>query len=281
MKIDLHIHSTYSDGEYEPLELLKLGKEKGVTTLAITDHDTLDGSKIAYEDNPYSDLQVIPGIELNAYYPKGQLHILGYGLSFENAQLNALLKEMRYKNMKKLEELIFQVERTFDIAFRPNDIEKLLNQKGNIGRPHFAKLCIEYGYVSSVKEAFKILFNPVQDKVKAKKMNLLDSECLQILHQAGAKVSIAHLNTLKKSDEEIEKYLKSLQKYGLDAIEGYHSSYTQEQMIHYQEIAKRLGLELSGGTDFHGPIVKPNIEIATGKNNNVNIQSLSILQGGI
>lgn len=277
MKIDMHIHSTFSDGELTPLEILNICNKNNISVLSITDHDNFSGTKQAIQTNPYDNITVIPGIELDAYYPKGSLHILGYNFSFNDPKLNNIISQIHEDNVIRLKSLISELKKNFNISFKEEDIEDIFLSDGTVGRPDVAKLCVKYGYTNSVKEAFKVLLNPVKEKVVKKKIELSDYECIKYITDAGGIASIAHPITLKKDIDDLTIYLKKLQSYGLKGIEVYHSTHSKKDTINFINISKKLDLLTSGGSDYHGPIVKPDIHIGSGKNNNLNITNLSIL----
>lgn len=275
--IDLHIHSTYSDGELTPKEILNYCYTNGVTTISITDHENYLGSKEAININPYKDLKVIPGIELEAHYPNGQLHILGYNISFENKELNEITKLKKEDNKKKIISYIQVLYDTYGFKFKDEDIEELLSKECNLGRPHIAYLCVKYGYIPYVKYAFKHVFPKIKDKIVKKQVDLTEKECIDYLLNAGGIVSVAHPKTLKLSNDELFNYLAYLSSLGVSAIEVYHSSMSHDYSLMLSDYADRLGLLKSGGSDFHGKVIKPEIQIATGNKNNLNIDYLNIL----
>jgi predicted metal-dependent phosphoesterase TrpH len=275
--IDLHIHSTFSDGELTPLEVLNVCYKKNISIISITDHDNFSGVRQAIQTNPYSNITVIPGIEIDAYYPKGTLHILGYNISFNNPSLNAVISQIHEDNVTRIKSLISELKKNYNISFKEKDIDDIFLCDGTVGRPDVARLCVKYGYSKSVKDAFKLLLNPLKEKVIKKKLELSDCECIKYITDAGGIASIAHPITLKKNTDDLEIYLKKLQSYGLKSVEVYHSTHSNEDTINFINISKKLNLLTSGGSDYHGPITKPDIQIGSGKNNNLNINNLTIL----
>lgn len=275
--IDLHVHSTFSDGELTPLEILRVCFEKNISVISITDHDNFFGVKQALQTNPYNNITVIPGIEIDAYYPKGTLHILGYNISFNNPSLNAVISQIHEDNVTRIKSLISELKKNYNISFKEKDIDDIFLCDGTVGRPDVARLCVKYGYSKSVKEAFELLLNPLKEKVIKKKLELSDYECIKYITDAGGIASIAHPITLKKNIDDLEIYLRKLQSYGLKAVEAYHSTHSNEDTINLINISKKLNFLTSGGSDYHGPIAKPDIQIGSGKNNNLNITNLTIL----
>ena len=144
-----------------------------------------------------------------------------------------------------------------------------MTSAGTVGRPYIARLLVSYGFVNSVSEAFKSILNPLKKKIANPKFDISAYECIKYIKQAGGITSIAHPITLKKDITSTTRYIENLQKYGLDAIEVFHSSHTQDNRSDFLSIANKLGLLISGGSDFHGINTKPDIQIWSGKNNNL------------
>lgn len=273
MKIDLHSHSTHSDGTLTPSELLNLAKKNNIDVLAITDHDDIEGSKKLIESN-HQGITVYSGIELNAKVPKGQIHILGYNFDLYDEALNKRLKELKENSKSNIMLYIKQLENDFNIFLPKDDIESLLNRDGNIGRPQLALILIKHGYCVTVKEAFEKYLK--DDKVRKEKLWVEKEECISLITNAGGIPVLAHPFTLKLTDEELYEEIKYLVSIGLKGIEIIHSNSTEEQRNYYKKLAKEFNLITTGGTDFHGQEVKPDIELGSGINNNVQVDELTI-----
>lgn len=277
--IDLHVHSIYSDGEHSPLTVLDMCKQKGVSTVAITDHNSMEGSKIAIKENPYEDIKVISGIELGARYnvKGGQLHILGYNFDLENKPFNQITQDIMSENIQRLECLIGLLKTYYNISFKDEDVEKIFESVGNIGRPDVARLCVDYGHCSTVHEAFEKYFNPVDDKLMKRKAELTDKLCIEYIRNAGGIACLAHPIELKKDYDELRSYIATLVSYGLEAIEVYQSKHDDKYSQMLLKLTEEFGLLYSVGSDYHGPIVTPDIEIGSGKDNNLNKDYATIL----
>lgn len=273
MKIDLHSHSTHSDGTLTPSELLNLARKNNIDVLAITDHDDIEGSKKLIESN-HQGITVYSGIELNAKVPKGQMHILGYNFDLYDESLNKRLKELKENSKSNIMLYIKQLENDFNIFLPEDDLASLLNRDGNIGRPQLALILIKYGYCATVKEAFEKYLR--DDKVRKEKIWVEKEECISLITNAGGIPVLAHPFTLKLTDEELYEEIKYLVSIGLKGIEIIHSNSTEEQRNYYKKLAKEFKLITTGGTDFHGKEVKPDIELGSGINNNVQVDELTI-----
>lgn len=273
--IDLHTHSCYSDGEYTPNELILKAKSEGIKMISITDHDTVLGNQnITLKKEEKSGIKIIPGIELSAKVDKGQMHILGYNIDIYNNELNKKIKELKNNSLYSVLAIIVQLKKDYDITFTTEEILEILNSKGNIGRPDIAKLLVKYSYTSSVKEAFdKYLTNK---KISSIKKGITYNECINLIKNAGGIAVLAHPKTLKCTSKELEKIIIELKKSGIEGIEAYHSIHTPEEIEQYLALANKYNLLVSGGSDYHGPLIKPNIELATGVNNNIKTKKLTI-----
>ena len=261
MKIDMHIHTTYSDGELTPMQILNLCYDKNMKIISITDHNSILGVKEAIKINPYKDIRIVTGIELSSKYRGGEQHILGYNFSLDNKELNEICKLIVEDSLRRIKSLVANLHLVYGISFKDEELQDIYNMVGNIGRPEIAKLCVKHGYVNKVQEAFDKFFIPIKDKTVKKQVDLTAKECIEYITKAGGIVSLAHPITLNKDINELKNHIKELKEYGLSAIEVYHSKHTQEYSGELLKIANDLELLCSAGTDYHGTLVKPNIFI--------------------
>ena len=259
--VDLHTHSNCSDGSMSPSELVLHAAEKGLAAIALTDHDTVDGIKEAVAKGKECGIEVVPAIEFSAR-SKTLTHILGFYIDEDNAQLKSVLteivdlrKERNEVTAKLLQQLGFDVALEEAAAIAPGGI---------IGRAHYAKLLMDKGYTSSVKESFDKYL--AAGKPAYFTNQKLEAKCIiETIHAAGGVAFLAHPHQMKFGDK-LEDYVKELVSYGLDGMEGYYSEYDEKMQAEYQAMASRYGLALSGGTDFHGEM-KPHISIGKGLGN--------------
>ena len=278
--IDMHTHTNYSDGDLSPQELIKLAIDKKIGTLAITDHDTIEGIKKVNKNEDIivdSGIKIINGIELSAKADKGRMHILGYGIDLNNKALNKKMIDLKDNSINSVLSIMEQIKRDYGIKFSYKDIKELVNANHNLGRPDLAKLCIKYGYANTVQDAFDKYLIDAYNKTRKTGKGLQYQECLELIANSGGIPVLAHPKSLELSEKEFLILLKDMIRCGLRGIEVYHSSHTKEEMKYYLEIANKYGLLISGGSDYHGKTVKPDIELGTGKNNNIKIKKLSIL----
>lgn len=278
--IDMHTHTNYSDGELSPYELINLAIKNNIGVLSITDHDTIKGIKTVDRNNDLivnSGIKIINGIELTAKVDKGRMHILGYGIDLNNESLNKKMIELRSISIGATMAIMEQIRKDYNIIFSNQDIDALLNANHNIGRPDLAKLCIKYGYANSVEEAFNKYLIAAYNKIRKVRKGLEIEECLNLIKNSGGIPVLAHPKTLDLNNIELVILIKEMINLGLQGIEVYHSSHSKEEMEYYLDIANKYNLLISGGSDYHGHIVKPDIELGTGKHNNLKIKKLSIV----
>lgn len=272
--IDMHTHTNSSDGDYSPKELIELAKKQNIKILGITDHDTLEGIK--HMPNNIKGIKIIPGIELTAKVKKGRMHILGYNIDINNEELNNKMSWLKNKSTNSVISLIEQLKKDYKIYFTHEEIKELINANHNLGRPDLARLLIRKGYVKTVQEAFDKYLIAAYDKTRKVNKNLTPQECINLILNSGGIPVLAHPHSLELDNEKLEKLLRKMIKQGLKGIEVYHSDHTKEKEEFYLYLANKYNLLISGGSDYHGPITKPDIFLGLGKNN-IMIEDLSIL----
>jgi hypothetical protein len=272
--IDLHAHTTESDGTFSPAELVQEAVKIGLEALAITDHDTFAGFDQA---NPLADeagLDLICGIELSTKMPvpgkpKGKsVHLLGYwfgrGPSEEFRQwLYGIQQSRRERN----DALAVKLQGMgLDITIE----EVIAMGRSMAGRPHFAALMVKKGYVKTNQEAFDLyLDESAQAYVDRHEPSF--AEGVRNILDSGGLPSLAHPIRLgRKTPSFEEDTIRQMAKMGLPALEAYHSDHAGYDQERYERIARRFGLSISGGSDFHGA-AKPEIQLGTGKNNNLRV----------
>jgi len=278
--IDLHTHTNCSDGDLSPQELVHLAIQKNITTLAITDHDTIQGIKQLDRFDPLileSGIQIINGIELSAKTTKGRMHILGYDIDLTNESLNKKMDQLKDNSINSVLSIMEQIKRDYGIKFRYDDIRNLVNANHNLGRPDLAKLCVKYGYATTVQDAFDKYLIDAYNKTRQTGKGLEYQVCLELISNSGGIPVLAHPKSLELSEKEFLILLRDMIHCGLRGIEAYHSSHTKDEMEYYLEIANQYHLLVSGGSDYHGKTVKPDIELGSGRNNNLRIKKLSLL----
>lgn len=264
--IDLHTHTKASDGEFTPQELIDLAIGKNIKALAITDHDTVDGIEAAVEYAKDKEIILIPGIELEAKVEKGQMHILGLFIDHNNKEFKNKLNDIReYRNSRNNKFIEEFNKMGFEIS-----LEELIKESSGttIGKPHFARIFLRKGYVKTKDEMFDKYFNQ-EPFNKFKKTIYTPEEVITMIKKVNGIAILAHPQSLKLEDNELIEKIKELKEYGLDGIECYHTKQTGDEMIKFKKIAEEHNLLITKGSDFHGPIIKPETQLGTGKDNNI------------
>ncbi len=260
--IDLHTHSCKSDGSMTPAELVRHAKASGLAAVALSDHDNCDGVAEAVAEGERIGIEVVPAIELSAISDT-ETHILGYYIDINNRHFLQRLEDARRVRVERLEQTCAALrDHGFDVTME--EAGKYAGS-GVLCRAHFARLMADKGYVKSPKEAFDLWLGNGRPCCNNKQC-FTDEECVQLIKEAGGLSFVAHLHLTRKPQDELEKFLIRLKGVGLDGVEGYYTEYTPQMQQDYQSMAKRLGLLISGGTDFHGTM-KPHISIGTGLGN--------------
>lgn len=260
-RIDLHTHSLHSDGAQTPTDVVKTAAAAGLSAIALSDHDCIEGVQEAMDAGNRLGVEVIPAVELSAQSDT-ELHILGYFIDIHNKRLQDTMKYALQVRDERQEETCRKLrEQGFDITME----EARAEAHGNpvLCRAHFAQIMVRKGYAESVKDAFN-RFLSVGCYAYSNRQALTGPEAVSVIREAGGIAVAAHLHLIKMPDEELREYLKSLIPYGLDGVEGYYTDYTPDMEIRYRAMAKELGLVISGGTDYHGAN-KPHIAIGKGK----------------
>ena len=262
-RIDLHTHSLCSDGAQTPADVVHTAYEAGLAAIALSDHDCITGVEEAIATGKELGVEVIPAVELSAQSDT-ELHILGYFVDIHNQKLqDAMAYALQVRDERQEETCRKLNEQGFDITM--DELRAEANGNPVLCRAHFAQIMVRKGYAESVKDAFN-RFLSVGCYAYSNRQALTATEAVSLIHEAGGIAVAAHLHLIKKPDDELKEYLKSLIPYGLDGIEGYYTDYTPDMEARYQAMAKELGLVISGGTDYHGAN-KPHITIGKGRGN--------------
>lgn len=259
-KADLHTHSTASDGQYTPQELVGMAKDSGLEVLALTDHDTTDGLEEAIQAGKKLGLFVIPGVELSAKeYPT--FHILGYGFRLGASPLTELCRRMKARREEREERLLaFLREKGIDLDAA--EVEAFAGGSV-IGRPHFAQAMVRRGYVSTNREAFDRYLDTEEYHERVERGKPTARECVEAIKKSGGIASLAHPYQIGVDEAELGRIVRELTGYGLDAIECYYPKHTPAQQWSYLELAEKYSLHVTGGSDFHGGRVKPDVRLAS------------------
>lgn len=270
--IDLHVHSNHSDGTLSPKDLVRLAVRTGLSAFALTDHDTVSGIAQAKEEAVQSaargrSVTVISGTEISAAYQKKDIHILGLFIDETNPTLVSALQQAVAERGRRNEKMAERF-RTLGIPLTLEEL-RLENPDTVITRAHFAKYLLERNYVKTREEAFQRYLSHEAPCFVAREYMQPETAVSLILNAGGIPV-LAHPLLYKLPPKELEALLDRLTAAGLKGLEVFYSSNTSfDESIAYG-LANRFGLLMTGGTDFHGSN-KPNLELGTGRNHNLNI----------
>jgi predicted metal-dependent phosphoesterase TrpH len=259
--IDLHTHTTHSDGSSSPEELIALASASRARAVAITDHDTVSAISEARRVAARFGIEFVAGIEISAEYSPGTMHILGYCIDHESTTLAVKLDELKEARERRNPQIAERLQSLgFDISY--DEVSQLAGNQV-VGRPHFARLMIQKGYVSSVQEAFD-RFLKKGAGAYVEKARLSPAQSIALIHDAGGVAVLAHPYQLKlSSHEQLDALAGELAGLGLDGIEAVYSRHSAAERLTYSEVAARHRLLVTGGSDYHGSY-KPDISIVTG-----------------
>lgn len=248
--IDLHLHTTASDGAFAPAALVRMAHEAGLDCIAITDHDSTDGVAAAQEAGQGLGVRVIAGIEFNTMWHGQSVHILGYFVDTIHPELQEVIARQRDGRLYRAQKIIEKLA-ALDM---PLVWEEILAEAdgGAVGRPHIAKAMLAQGYVSAANEAFdRFLGHGMPAYVEQPKLTPV--EAVALLHRAGAAAGLAHPYNVEGADQvDLDILVPELAAAGLDAIETYYTGYTSAQRSAILHTAQQFDLIPTGGSDFHG-----------------------------
>ena len=266
MKVDLHIHTTYSDGVFSPEMIVDTAIDAGLDAIAITDHDNVLAYPIALNyakkiaDSGGKALEILPGVEINTIYKDIEIHILGYFMNRDDSDFQAMLKSQQKARIEQTEQILHLLNKKEGIHVTFDKLKSLVADGGSIGRPHIAKAITLAGGTTSVMEAYNKYINN-DSEVYVQRKTISPHEAIEIIYDAGGIPVFAHPFDV----EDAENLIKEFMHYGLRGVEAYHRKHSPAMVEYYSSIAEKNGLIITGGSDFHAP--NPNNgQIIMGKN---------------
>ena len=247
-KVDLHLHSNFSDGTFPPEEVVAQSHKKGFAVISIVDHDCIDGIDRALQAGLKCGIKVIPGVEITAEKEGIEIHILGYFIDYNNKKLKSALSGAGESREKRIYDMIEKLK-TVGVDISPESVFKL-SKEGSIGRPHLAKALVNEGFVTSQDEAFRKYLG---DKAPCyvSKFNLTPEEAIKIIRDAKGVPVYAHPKVVGRDD-----FIPGFIKAGLRGLEVYHTDHNKADTKYYREMARTNNLIVTGGSDFHGAVKK-------------------------
>ncbi|MFP4071441.1 MAG: PHP domain-containing protein [Desulfovibrionales bacterium] len=258
--IDLHVHSNASDGTLTPAEVIARALKEGVSAVALTDHDILSGLCEAMEAGRKTGVEVVPGCELSVQSPRGPLHILGLYVPPEGSRLEGVLGGLRKMRHSRNERIVTRL-RELGMDIRYEEIKALAG--GTVGRPHIAMAMVKKGFVPSLEAAFRQYLGS-GGAAYVPKEKLTSEEAIRALREDGATVFLAHPFTMGISEDGLKTLLRELKEMGLEGVEAFYPEHSPGQTRFCLELARKEGLLVSGGSDFHGSN-KPGLELGRGR----------------
>jgi predicted metal-dependent phosphoesterase TrpH len=245
--VDLHIHSTASDGVSSPSEVVFVAIQQGLGVIALTDHDTLGGVAEAQAAAKETGLEVIAGVEINSAGGGVAIHILGFYVDPQNPLLNEKLQTMRDSRLDRARRMIERLDE-MGMAVDWDRVQELASGE-TVGRPHVAWALVERGYVSSVREAFERFIGPT-GPAHVSRLRLTPKETIEMILHAGGVPVLAHpAHSGPTATARITEFVE----YGLCGLEVYYPHHSPEDVAMLEEMCRELGLVATGGSDFHGP----------------------------
>ncbi|MCH8928630.1 MAG: PHP domain-containing protein [Candidatus Marinimicrobia bacterium] len=261
--IDLHAHTSASDGTYSPKDLVKLAKSEGIEAIAITDHDTIEGLPEALEAGEKMGVEVIPGVEISIDHQPGSMHVLGLFLDIENEKLKEYLTDLQTSRSSRNPRIIEKLNE-LGLSITMEEVEKI-SGGGQVGRPHIAAALLKNGHVRTIQHAF--------DKYLKKgavayyeRHRLTREKAVDMIHGAGGLVILAHPHTLGVNGISLDNLMAELKEVGFDGLELFYNSHSPSDEDKLMKIVDKNGFVISGGTDFHGEN-KPSIKLGVGYGN--------------
>ncbi len=243
-KVDLHLHTTASDGALNPTELVREAKAHGLECIAVTDHDSTEGIEEAQAEGDRLGVQVIPGIEMSTDIPRAEVHVLGYYLDYKNPEFQSTLRQLRDGRRDRAEKMVSKLaEMGLDVPW-----ERVLEVagQGSVGRPHIAQVMVERGYVSTLVEAFTDYIGR-NAPAYVERYKLTPAEAVALVRQVDGLPVLAHPGEVMSLDTLLPELISA----GLVGMECYYGDYSPETVEVLLELADGHNLIPTGGTDFH------------------------------
>jgi predicted metal-dependent phosphoesterase TrpH len=259
--VDLHVHTSCSDGSFTPAEVVWRAVDVGLAAIAITDHDSVDGNAEAFAEGAQQGLEVIPGVELSCDFTPTNVHVVGLFIDPTNQDLNEALADVREYRKRRNPKILAKLAE----MGMPIDLDEVAAKAGGktIGRPHIAEVMVEKGYVAEFKEAFE-KYLAYNKPAYVSRRRISAEEGIALIHAAGGVALLAHPGVYALPPRILDNMVFKLARVGLDGVEVYYSDHLPTDTALLKRLVDEYDLLASGGTDFHGS-AKPGIEIGIGR----------------
>lgn len=249
--IDLHAHTTASDGQHPPAELLALAAQAGLGTLAVTDHDTVGGLAACAAEAAARGLRLVPGIEVSAFLNRREVHLLGHFIEPAEPRLAAFSRTLRESREGRMAQMVAKLQGLgFPVTLA--QVRGLAGADAHLARPHLARVLVELNYCTSTKEAFSRFLGDGRPAF-VERYQLGAEEAIALIHGARGVATLAHPGTSKVNHLELE----ALAQAGLDGLEVAHADHPPSAREKFAAWARALRLAPTAGSDFHGAQVAP------------------------
>ncbi len=246
MKVDLHVHTTASDGLLSPTEIIAKAKENGLDTIAIADHDTIDGIPEGMKAANEKGIRLIPALEISAKHEK-QIHMLGYFIDYTDLKFQSFINKLKNSREERNHKML---KKLGDLGFEITMEELKASAEGNIGRPHIADLMVKKGYVSTFPEAFeKYIGNDKPCYVPKERPDI--RKAIELIKKYKGVPVLAHPKYTFLEKEDLENFIAYLSDIGLGGLEVYYSKHTKEEEAQYLKLAEKYSLIPTAGSDYH------------------------------
>lgn len=261
--IDLHTHSTFSDGSFTPEQLVQEAEKIPLTALALTDHDNIGGIERFMTACANSSVRGVPGVEISLDCPEGTMHLLGYFIDHRNGELQEHIAKLKTGRVARNEDMIRKLN-SLGVPLTLNEVATFAGED-NIGRLHFALALLARGYVKTTQEAFtKYLAKGKPGYTD--RLRMTPARGIEIIRHAGGLAALAHPFTMNLGKQALTALVGDLAAVGLQGIEIYYPQQSPRQVKLYRAIARQFQLAATGGTDFHGAPL-PDIQLGRGFGN--------------
>ena len=260
--IDLHVHSTASDGSLSPQELIKAAEAVPLRAMAITDHDTIDGAAEALRHSKSTYVEILSGVEISVDFEPGTMHLLGYLFRLDDVHLRQALEVVQKSRAERNVKIIQRLQGLgIDIDY---DEVSEVSGGGQVGRPHIAEVLVQKGVVRGIDDAFNTLLKK-GGPAYVDRYRLSPAEAIETIRGAGGVPVLGHPSTLNtRTEAELDKIIADLKAVGLHGVEAYYPTHGPDRTALYMRLAKQHGLLVTGGSDFHGA-AKSGVHIGFGR----------------
>jgi predicted metal-dependent phosphoesterase TrpH len=243
-KVDLHVHTTFSDGDMTPDEMVREAQRLGLAGIGIADHDEIEGAAVAIEEAGTSGFEVVPAVELSTSDGKTDVHVLGFMIDLRNENLLGYLRLFRDARLRRGLDMVERLK-GMGVGLDPDLVLEIANG-GSVGRPHVAEALMRSGFVESYEEAFRKYIG-FDSPAYVPKYQLKPDLAFELIAGAGGVGAIAHPGTLRRDD-----LITDFMACGMRALEVYHPKHNDRSIAHYRQLADKMGLVATGGSDTHG-----------------------------